>query len=224
MPVTAVEYMKKGETPSAPTLIDVSKDTRRKIAFLIRKPFVEQREVYETAKKFFKSYLKKPVEFTAHELKNELHKVYLNSVVRQGIDTLIEKLGLIEFTDTQYSQAELKALLQDMDQIVQHLVVEHKKRVPWLTRMANWMFRKQPKPHETIISETPAVEPQDKATIELNTLLEDVYAALDKGKVQKAVKFYKTLQLRYDQLGASVQHQFYHKINEVYEAILKQNK
>ncbi len=216
--------MKKREREPAtqePTVGDVARNTRRKAAFLARKPLVDQREVYGLAKDFFKAYLKRQYEFTMDELRTELHKVYLSSTVRERADSLIEKLGLLEYTDTQYSQAELKALVQDLDAIVRDLVVERKKYVPWLTRFANWLFRKKIVGTETVISDFPSLESQEPAYVELNTVLEDIYEALGKNQPRKAAKYYKYLIRRYDSLGASVQHEFYHKVQETYEAILR---
>lgn len=214
--------MKKGEQAAQEqTVGDVARSTRRKAAFLARKPLLDQREVYALAKDFFKAYLKRQYEFTMDELHTELHKVYLSSTVRERVDALIEKLGLLEYTDTQYSQAELKGLVQDLAAIVRDLVVEHKKYVPWLTRFANWLFRKKLVGTETVISDFPALESQEPAYVELNTVLEDIYKALERNQARKATKYYKYLIRRYDSLGASVQHQFYHKVQEAYQAILR---
>ncbi len=221
--------MKRGEKAAGPAdgeraVVDAARDTRRKAAFLLRKPFVEQQEVYSLAKAFFKAYLKKEYEFTADELRKELHKIYLSTAVREKVEALVEKLGLLEYTDTQYSQAELKILLQDLDGIVEMLVVERKRQLPFLTRLANWLFRKQQQPRATIISEYPVVEDADPVTVELNTLLEDLYLALDKGNVRRAAKLYKALLDRYDRLGATAQHRLYHKVNAAYETIAKQQR
>ncbi len=212
--------MKKGE-PGV-SMGDVARDTRRKATFLLKKPFVEQHEVYGLAKDFFKSYLKKPVEFTSAELKEELHKVYLSSNVRDRVDRLIEKLSLMEYTDSKYGQAELKLLIQDLDTIVRDLVIERKRHIPFLTRVANFLWHKKPKKTETVITEFPVVEPNDATTIEMNTVLEDLYTALSKGKVKLATKYYKVLMKRYNTLGSTMQHEFYHKVNEAYDAIRKQ--
>ncbi|MBR9692534.1 hypothetical protein GOV07_01240 [Candidatus Woesearchaeota archaeon] len=215
--------MKKGEVPlEQHTIADVARDTRRRAAYLLKKPFVEQREVYALAKEFFKAYLKKPQEFTCDELKRELHKIYLNSAVRDRVDALIDKLSLLEYTDTQYSQTEIKLLTQELDGIVKDLFIEHSRRLPFLTRVANWLFRKEPKSNETIISDYPMLEPNDPVSIELNTILEDIYLAIEKNNIRKAAKYYKYLMKRYDTLGPSAQQEFYHKIQAAYEAIAKQ--
>lgn len=212
--------MKKGEAEVQ--TIEVARTVRRKVSFLLRKTFIEQREVYALTKSFFKAYLQKEFEFTAEELQKELHKVYLSNLLRTRTDTLIEKLGLLEYTDTQYSQAELKMLLQDLDGIIKDLVVEHKRRIPALTRFANWLFRKKAPKKEIMISDIPTLEPNDRVTVEINTIIEDIYAALDKNKVKKAAKHYKRLMQRYHQLGTHGQEGFYHKIQAAYEAIVKQ--
>ena len=221
------EGMKSGETAADPidgerAVMDAARDTRRKAAFLLRKPFVEQHEVYVLAKAFFKAYLRKEYEFTADELRKELHKIYLSTVVRERVEALVEKLGLLEYTDTQYSQAELKFLLQDLDGIVEMLVVERRRQLPFLTRVANWLFRKSPREaRATVISEYPVVEDADPVTVELNTILEDVYLELEKGNARKAAKLYKALLGKYDRLGVTAQHRLYHKVNAAYEAIAK---
>jgi len=217
----------RGETPAVGTdegvsILDVASDTRRKAAFLQRKPFVEQAEIYRLAKGFFKAYLKKPYEFTGAELRQELHKVYLPTIVRERVDGLIEKLSLLEYTDTQYSQAELKLLLQEIASIVKALVVEHQKSLPFLTRLANWLFRKRPKKAESYISDYPVLESQDHTGIEMNMLLEDIYDALGKGKTGRAVKLYKQLSKRYGLLGSTAQQRFYHRVQAAYDEILKQ--
>lgn len=214
----------QGSTQDGPTLADVARDTKRRITYLLKKPFVEQREVYNLTKAFFKAYLQKPYEFTCEELRRELHKVYLNSTTRERVEALLEKLGLLEYTDTQYSQAELKLMAQELEGIVKELYIDHTRQLPWLTRLANWLFRKKPKRSETIISEYPMIEQDDPVSVELNTILEELYEALEENRVKKAVKLYKQLMKRYDRLGSSVQHEFYHKVNAAYKAIIKQSK
>ncbi len=217
--------MKRGEEERRePDIYDVARDTRRKAAFLLRKPFIEQAEVYGLAKAFFKAYLKKPYEFTAQELTTELHKVYLSSGVRARVEALIAKLGLMEYTDTRYSQAEARILLQDLDTIVKELVVEHKKRLPFLTRFANWLFRKRERPRETVLTEYPALEENDRPSVEINELLEESYAALDRGKAKRAAKRYRLALRKYDSLGPSAQQRFYHKMQAAYDAIVKQGR
>lgn len=214
--------MERGEQGT--TIWDVARDTRRKSAFLMRKPFVEPVEAYALARTFFKAYLKKEYEFTMDELRQELHKVYLSSAVRQRADALIDKLSLLEFTDTKYGQAEVKHLLSEIDGLVKDLVIERQREVPWLTRAANWLFRKRPVQRETVITEYPAREPNDPVSIELNLILERLYIALDGRNVRRAVKEYKQLMRRYDRLGPSMQHRFYHKVHEAYERILRQGE
>jgi len=219
--------MKSGEAqPAEPieAVINAARDTRRKAAFLLRKPYVEQAEVYTLAKAFFKAYLRKEYEFTAQELQREVHKVYLSTVVRERVEAIIEKLGLLEYTDMRYSQTEVKLLLQELDALVKMLVTEHRRQLPPLTRFANWLFRKRQRPPETVISEYPSVEPNDPVTLEMNTLLEEIYALLERNKAQKAAKVYRRLLAKYHSLGSTGQQQFYHKVNEAFDAIMKQVK
>jgi len=200
-------------------LADAARQTRRKIAFLLKKPIVRQQEVYRLAKTFFKAYLKHDYEFTMEELGHEIHKVYLSSVVRERVEALIEKLSLLEYTDTEYSQTELQLLLREIDDIIRDLVVEHHQEVPWLTRLANWLFRKRTKERQLVITEYPRVEAQDPVAIELNRLIESIYAALDEGKRRKAAREYALLLRKYNRLGKSVQELFFHTVNEAYKAI-----
>jgi hypothetical protein len=219
--------MKRGEAQRADpneAVINAARDTRRKAAFLLRKPYVEQGEVYTLAKAFFKAYLRKEYEFTAQELQREVHKVYLSTLVRERVEAIIEKLSLLEYTDMRYSQTEVKLLLQELDSLVKMLVTEHRRQVPRLTRFANWLFRKQPRTPETVISDYPSVEPNDPVTLELSMLLEDIYALLERNKAQKAAKIYRRLLAKYQNLGSTGKQQFYHKVNEAYDAITKQTK
>ena len=214
--------MSRSSRTARAKLADAAHDARRKAAFLLRKPYVEQQEVYGLARQFFKAYLNKEYEFTADELQRELHKVYLSTIVRETVEALVEKLSLIEYTDTKYSQAEVKLLLQDLDEIVRLLVSEQRRQLPPLTRFANWLFHRQPRQSETVISEYPAVEADDPVNVELNTLLEDLYAALAAGKVPKAASLYKKLLGKYNSLGRTAQQALYHEVNAAYEAILRQ--
>jgi hypothetical protein len=75
-----------------------------------------------------------------------------------------------------------------------------------------------------VISEYPSVEPNDPVTLEMNTLLEEIYALLERNKAQKAAKVYRRLLARYHSLGSTGQQQFYHKVNEAFDAIMKQVK
>lgn len=220
----AAKSMKSGETPSPQTPGEVSKETRRKIAFLKRKNYVAQGEVYNLSKSFFKSYIKKDQEFTTEELKHELHKIYLSGSVRTRIESLLEKLSLLEYTDTQYSQAEITLLLEELDAIIKDVTIEHKQRIPWLTRMAGWLFRKKIQEKESYISDYPITERNDPTSIRLNILIENVYAALNEGKNRKAITLYKELTREYNHLGKSVQEKFYHKLKAVYEELLRQSR
>jgi hypothetical protein len=213
--------MKSGEEPSQESPEEISRNIRRKIAFLKRKSFVAQGETYNLAKEFFKSYIHKDEEFTTEELKHEMHKVYLSGSVRTRVEALLEKLSLLEYTDTQYSQEEVKLLLEELDSIIRDVNIEHKGRLPLLTRLANWLFRKKAVKQKQYISDYPALEENNPVAIELNTLLESMYAALDQGKKKKAISLYKEVSHKYNHLGSSIQEQFYHKLKAAYEELTR---
>lgn len=216
--------MEQAQKTKEESIVDAARVVRRKIAFLLRKPIIRQYEVYRLSKEFFKAYLQHDYEFTMEELRRELHKVYLSSIVRERVESLIEKLSLLEYTDTEYSQAELQLLLHDLDTIIKNLVTEHKRQLPWLTRFANWLFRKRPTGARPVISEYPALEPQDPVSIELKTLAEKIYRALDDGDTKRAARYYTKLLNKYNMLGTTAQEAFYHTVNEAYKAIIKQKK
>ena len=220
--MTATPAVKAPGDETRQRIADAARDTRRKAEFLRRRPIIDQGEVYALAKEFFKAYLGKPFEYTADELQQELHRVYLSVGVRKRVEVLIEKISLVEYTDTQYSQAELQLMLEDLSGIVKELVTERKRHRPFLTRLADWLFRKRVEERRTVITDFPMLEPNDPVTVELNTLLERIYLSLEENDVKSAAKLYKRLLHKYNHLGSTVQREFYHKVNEAYEAIARQ--
>ncbi len=203
-------------------LLAVARQTRRRINYLLQKPFVDEAELYGLAKGFFKAYVGKESELTAHELKRELHKVYLTSKVRSGLDAFLAKIEVLEYADARYSQEELKHLLGELDSLVREMVSEHQRQLPWLTRIAHFLLGNRGEKQEgVVISDYPALEENDPVTVELNTLLESFYEALDGGKRGRALKAYRLLLRKYEALGASAQQAFYHKLRAAYEALLR---
>lgn len=210
------------EAGAVDKLFASASDTKRKIDFLARKAFADQDEVYALAKEFFKVYLDKEYEFTSHELRKELHKVYLPSHIRQELESFIDRLELLEYSPTKYTQKEVKTMLADFKNIVNHLVTEQKKTVPLFTRLLNWMFHKKKK-QELTVSEYPAVESQNPAFVDMNRQLENIYLSLNKAKPKKAAKQYAKLVEKYNTLGSTAQHEFYHKLEAAYEEITRQS-
>lgn len=201
--------------------IDVARETRRRISFLLKKPIIEQRDVYILTKRFFSAYIEEERELTIEELRLKLHEIYLSSIIREKIEAILALLGPMEYMSVDYNQDKLRTVLETLKNIIRDLVREEKRRLPLLTRFANWLFRRKPKAQEVIISEYPANEESEPFTVELNILLEEIYNALDKGKVRSATRIYQKLLQRYNQLGNSVQRRFYHKLNSAYETIAK---
>jgi hypothetical protein len=222
--MAATPAMKAPGDETRQRISDAAREARRKAEFLQRRPIVDQGEVYALAKQFFKAYLNKPYEYTADELQQELHRVYLSVTVRKRVESLIEKISLVEYTDTQYSQAELQLMLEDFIGIVKDMVTEQKRHRPFLPRMADWLFRKKPEEKLSVITDFPMLEPNDQVTVELNTLLEKIYLALEGNDVKGAARLYKHLLHKYNHLGSTVQREFYHKVNEAYEAIARQQE
>lgn len=205
-------------------VLAVARQTKRRAGFLARKSFIQPHDVYRLAKEFFKAFLDKQIEFTSQELHEELHKVYLTPRVRDRVEAFVEKMSLMEYSESQLPQDEVKTLLNDLQSIIDDLVREHKEKIPWLTRFAHWLFHKKPTQSVSYLAEFPAIESNDPVSIDLNSLLEEIYYALENGKISRAHRKYSKLIDRYHQLGSHAQHEFYHKVHAAYQRILESGK
>lgn len=209
--------MDRGETEREKPLSEVARETRRRIDFLRRKPVVDQRDVYRLFKHFFQEYLEKHYEFTIDELRHEIHCIYLQHGVRERIDDLLEKLSVLEYSDTVFSHDEVRTILDDFDMVVRSLVAKSERKESFVRKLLRHFF--PAKPERPVISEVPSISVTDPLTIELRTLAEEVYGALDQGKVKTAARQYQELIGRYNALGPGAQQDSYHLVHEAYKAI-----
>lgn len=206
--------MERGEERS---IVEMAREARRRIQFLQQRSTTDPQEIYRLFKKFFQVYLDKKYEFTMDELRHEIHCIYLTHSVRERIEDLIEKLSPLEYTNTSYSPEDIGEMLGDFDAVVRSLVTEQKKQRPWLQKLLR-LFHKE-REERPVISEYPAIEQNDPVTIDINTLLEKIYASLEQNKVRTAKRHYRELNKRYEKLGALGQQRFYRAIHEAYHAI-----
>ncbi len=209
--------MERGEASEPLKLDAIVRETRRRIDFLRRKPVIDQRDVYRLFKRFFQRFLKKEYEFTIDELRHEVHCIYLQHAVRERIDDLLERLSVMEYSDLVYSREELRAFLDDFEQVILSLAAGSERRDSFVRRLLRWLL--PPRPERPVIREFPAPEANDPLLIEFRTLAEEVYAALDRGRVRAAARRYHKLIEKYNALGPSAQHALYHLVHEAYEAI-----
>lgn len=208
-----------GASPEAAEkpITEVARDTRRRIGFLLKKPVVDQQEFYRLFKRFFQEYLRKRYEFTMDELRHEVHCIYLTHAIRERIEVMLNKMSVLEYTNETYEQEEIKTLLKEFDSIVAALVTEQQQHLSFFQRFfARFSRQKKAEP-----ADYPSKEDNDPVTVDINTHIEAIYAALDDGKNKVAIDKYKDLNKRYESLGTKAQEKYFQRIQETYAEIQK---
>lgn len=210
---------KMSEEKKEPTKAEIARASVKKAKYLSTKAFINQLEVYRLIKEFFTAYVEKKAEFTYGELIDELHKVYISPNLRTKVYNLMNDLERVEYDDATYSQEELKEMLYGFEKMVKMLIIEHKQRIPLLTRFANWLFRKNQNLQQDYFSELPMIENNDNNNVGFRVIIEDIYLALEEGNKKKAAKYYKKASSLYNHLAEERQQIYYHLLKEAYEKI-----
>ena len=108
--------------------------TLKKINYLLKKGDLDDVDVYEAAKDFFKEYYDLDYEFTIQEFKEELEGVFLETDTKKEILKFVDQLHLMEYTDKKYGQKELEELLQELKVILHKLIILEEELRLWDTK------------------------------------------------------------------------------------------
>ena len=126
----------------------IKQTTLQRIENARSKPKLHQEEVYHIVKYFFKKILEIDYEFTHQELLEELEKMYLEKKHHEQISEFITTIGIMEYTDKEFTQSELKTLLKELSEIVNSLIKHHTKE-HWLKKISSALhLRKDTKTQE----------------------------------------------------------------------------
>ena len=101
---------------------ELSENTTKKIGYLISKSQVREEELYQLVKDFFKDYLKLDYEFTHEELMVELKTVYLEKELLDELESFLKKIAKIECFDNNFSNAEIKTLIEKFEEISKQIM------------------------------------------------------------------------------------------------------
>ena len=127
--------------------VDLHERMHKKLSHASSRGHVNEKEIYALSKEFFGELLKLDYEFTHEELIDELKKTYLEKKDLDQTVAFIRKIGVMEFTSNEYSQDELKTMLEELKTILNRLVHEEKK-LSWLARLKQSLFGKKKKTEE----------------------------------------------------------------------------
>jgi hypothetical protein len=105
----------------------------RKIDYYSSKNSTTDIELYYIVKEFFTQFLELKYEFSLDELILELDKVYLDSEQRNKTLAFINKIKIIEFEDSTFSQEKVKDLIREFSVIARTLakINEPEKKGFW---------------------------------------------------------------------------------------------
>ena len=221
--------MKKSEGSEHKSVdyINLHAVTHQKINYIISKAHINQADVYYTAKEFFQGLLQLDYEFTHEELLEEFEKTYLDRKTHDKLKDFIKTVGQMEYSTKQFSQKELKVLLEDMRAIINSLLSHHKRKQSLTDKLRSFFFPKQYKIDDiTAFEELQSKVDAEEAIIDseiqagetnaVEKLISDIYQAKDvtgaKIKYRQAIQYYNTL-------NEQEQKQLYVKLMDAYTYI-----
>ncbi|MFC1648642.1 hypothetical protein ACFL1B_04245 [Nanoarchaeota archaeon] len=102
---------KRGEDSSSDKLA-LKRAVQKKITYLMKKPKLHPGQIYNLIKDYFKACSGHEYEYTREELLRELNKIYLEESMKERLEDVILKLGVVEFAPADYTQEELKSMLE----------------------------------------------------------------------------------------------------------------
>jgi len=199
--------------------------THQKISFAKRKKSLSEREVYLIAKEFFQDLLKLNYEFTHDELIEELRKTYLDKESFTKLESFIMLLGQMEFSKKEFTQEELKVMLEEMKVIVDKLIHHHHKKKTIIEKIITLLYPQRKKEfdfetsaleklEEKIIKEEEVID--KKIIKEMETLIEK---ATTQPTRERAKEMYEDIKQLYDSLDKKEQKHIHPQLVKAAEAI-----
>jgi hypothetical protein len=199
--------------------------THQKISFAKRKKSLSEREVYLIAKEFFQDLLKLNYEFTHDELIEELRKTYLDKESFAKLESFILLLGQMEYSKKEFTQEELKVMLEEMKVIVDKLIHHHHKKKTIVEKIITLLYPQRKKEfdfetsaleklEEKIIKEEEVID--KKIIKEMETLIEK---ATTQPTRERAKEMYEDIKQLYDSLDKKEQKHIHPQLVKAAEAI-----
>lgn len=124
--------------------LDLHRSMHYKILHAKTRARITDKDVYRLSKEFFSQLLGLEYEFTHEELIEELRKTYMEKKDLEQTVNFIKRMGKMEFTSNEFSDEELKAMLDELHEILDHLVQEEEK-LSWFGRWKKRMEKKEEK-------------------------------------------------------------------------------
>ena len=215
--VKKAEEPKKKESRRA-LLNRIKQETLRRILFLEHKAVIDYRDVYHLIRWFFKEYLEKRYEFTITELRDEIHRTYIPSRVREQVILLLKDLEKMEYETIHYSKVDLVGILERFRKIVDEIIGSQRRRHSWMQKIKAFLLKEEENP--IIISELPAIENSDAYHVNINILLERTYLFIDQKNKRKAKRQYQELHSVYEASPEDIKHEYYPLIDQTYETLV----
>ncbi len=117
----------KKEEEKKETKADIVSEVLKKIEYHLSKNSIDESELYNVSKDFFKRYFELDYEFTYKELLEELDKIYLESELKENTITYVEKMGEIEYKDESMEDESLRKMFKYLHAIVKKMPANESK-------------------------------------------------------------------------------------------------
>jgi hypothetical protein len=115
----------------------------KKAKFLLSKHRLQERDVYDFVREFFRDYLSLKYEFTFDELQTELGKVYMDAALKAKLKDYIRSIAHIEYVDSAIPHDTLAAQINTFVDLIKLLVPHHHTlHHPWHRRLHRWITGK----------------------------------------------------------------------------------
>lgn len=110
----------------------------KNVAYLDSKSYLQEKEVYDLVKTFFKEYLGLNYEFTHEELEIELQNIFYDKKLEDEVLSFLRETAKIEYSDDELIAEDLKKLLKQFSKIVELLIKAKKKEQSFISKILFW--------------------------------------------------------------------------------------
>ena len=188
--------------------LNLHKQIHHKILHAKTRARITDKDVYILSKDFFMQLLDLDYEFSHEELIEELKKTYMEKKDLDKAIKFINKMGKMEFTSNNFSHEELKGMLDELHEILDHLVHEE-EHIGWFEKLRRRLGKAEA---EKIIE-----EPADKEYIEqLKECLEKIKTENDNEKMKE---HYQEAITTYELLSEKAKIKYYNNLLKIYYLI-----
>lgn len=198
-------------------------ETEEEIKYIQKKLQIEDKEVYLLSKQFFKKLLELDYETTYEELLDEIDKIYLDKELRKEIQAFIINIGQIEYSRKEFSQEELRILLDELRRISKKLIHIHRQK-SFFARLLIKLGAKDEEDEETTVGslkeivekEEDKIEEQVKISNLRDSLMASEKAMDEEHNEEKAKQLYQKAMQLYSELSKEQQDFIYPELMKTY--------